>query len=245
MHLGTNLQYLRKRSNNMTQEKLAERMGVSRQTVSKWESGENVPELSKLTELCALFSCSLDALIQEDLAVKAAASSSVRILRVPGFRYAFYTVISRHAREDANAIMDSRHSQMGIRSEETVPIGWAFPYLSQEQKQRHRLSGYVSARILPEDFASEISSVEISCQTAAEYAVLTVADPFAEPQNRISQAYATILSFLDANNIRKQHKSGILPCFERVYQKNGICYMDVYVHCQGGKNAEPIQLSEL
>lgn len=39
MFLGTNLQYLRKTNGNMTQERLAERMGVSRQTVSKWESG--------------------------------------------------------------------------------------------------------------------------------------------------------------------------------------------------------------
>ena len=40
MKLGANLQFLRKLHNNMTQEKLAERMGVSRQTVSKWEAGE-------------------------------------------------------------------------------------------------------------------------------------------------------------------------------------------------------------
>ena len=39
MKLGSNLQYLRKLHGNMTQEKLAERMGVSRQTVSKWETG--------------------------------------------------------------------------------------------------------------------------------------------------------------------------------------------------------------
>ena len=39
MKLGTNLQYLRRLHGNMTQERLAERMGVSRQTVSKWETG--------------------------------------------------------------------------------------------------------------------------------------------------------------------------------------------------------------
>ena len=50
MKLGANLQYLRKLHGGMTQEKLAERMGVSRQTVSKWETGEAVPEVDKLLE---------------------------------------------------------------------------------------------------------------------------------------------------------------------------------------------------
>ena len=37
MSFGTNLQYLRQLSGNMTQESLAEKMSVSRQTISKWE----------------------------------------------------------------------------------------------------------------------------------------------------------------------------------------------------------------
>ncbi|MBQ4075485.1 MAG: helix-turn-helix transcriptional regulator [Clostridia bacterium] len=41
MKLGVNLQYLRKIHGNMTQEELAERMSVSRQTISKWETGES------------------------------------------------------------------------------------------------------------------------------------------------------------------------------------------------------------
>ena len=45
MKLGNNLQTLRRINGNMTQEKLAERMGVSRQTISKWENGEAYPEL--------------------------------------------------------------------------------------------------------------------------------------------------------------------------------------------------------
>ena len=67
MKLGTNLQYLRRLHGGMTQEKLAERMGVSRQTISKWETGEVYPELDKLLELSRLFSCTLDALLKEDL----------------------------------------------------------------------------------------------------------------------------------------------------------------------------------
>ena len=67
MKLGTNLQYLRKLNGNMTQERLAERMNVSRQTVSKWENSEAIPDVDKLLELSSLFSCTLDALLKEDL----------------------------------------------------------------------------------------------------------------------------------------------------------------------------------
>ena len=67
MKLGENLQYLRKLHGNMTQEQLAEQMGVSRQTVSKWETGEAYPELDKLLELSKRFSCTLDALLKEQM----------------------------------------------------------------------------------------------------------------------------------------------------------------------------------
>ena len=43
MNLGNNLQYLRRLRKDMTQETLAEQLGVSRQTISKWESNTAVP----------------------------------------------------------------------------------------------------------------------------------------------------------------------------------------------------------
>ena len=58
------MQYLRGLHGNMTQEKLAERMHVSRQTISKWETEEAMPELDKLVELSSLFSCTIDALLK-------------------------------------------------------------------------------------------------------------------------------------------------------------------------------------
>lgn len=63
MSFGENLQFLRKK-NNITQEQLAERLGVSRQSVSKWESEGNYPEMDKLLQLCEMFSCSMDALMR-------------------------------------------------------------------------------------------------------------------------------------------------------------------------------------
>ena len=53
MRLGNNIQYLR-RQKQMTQEQLAERMDVSRQTVSRWEANAVTPELDKLVAMCEL-----------------------------------------------------------------------------------------------------------------------------------------------------------------------------------------------
>ncbi|MCR5235495.1 MAG: helix-turn-helix domain-containing protein, partial [Lachnospiraceae bacterium] len=56
-----NLVRLRK-INQMTQENIAEKVGVSRQAVAKWESGETIPDLDKCRLLAELFGVSLDDL---------------------------------------------------------------------------------------------------------------------------------------------------------------------------------------
>lgn len=63
MSFGQNLQFLRK-SKNMTQERLAESLNVSRQSVSKWESDVSFPEMDKLLQMCDMFSCSMDTLVK-------------------------------------------------------------------------------------------------------------------------------------------------------------------------------------
>lgn len=62
LQLGTKLADLRKR-NGFSQEALAEKMGVSRQAVSKWERGESTPDTDTLIELANLYSVSLDVLV--------------------------------------------------------------------------------------------------------------------------------------------------------------------------------------
>lgn len=61
MMLSENIQALR-RQNGLSQEQLAVMLGVSRQAVSKWETGAATPELDKLLALSACFHVSLDAL---------------------------------------------------------------------------------------------------------------------------------------------------------------------------------------
>lgn len=66
MSFGENLQYLRKKK-EITQEQLAEELEVSRQSVSKWESGQSYPEMEKLLLICGMFYCNLDTLMQGDI----------------------------------------------------------------------------------------------------------------------------------------------------------------------------------
>lgn len=66
MAFSENLSYLRKKS-ELTQEQLAEQLGVSRQAVSKWEAGASYPEMDKMLLLCKLFSCSMDDLALADI----------------------------------------------------------------------------------------------------------------------------------------------------------------------------------
>lgn len=62
MTLGQKLKQLRFEK-DLTQKELADRLHVSFQTVSKWENGENEPDIATLKELAALFNCSVDYLI--------------------------------------------------------------------------------------------------------------------------------------------------------------------------------------
>ena len=63
MNLADRIQALRK-AGGMSQEDLANQVGVSRQAVSKWESGQSLPELDKVVELSQLFETSTDYLLK-------------------------------------------------------------------------------------------------------------------------------------------------------------------------------------
>lgn len=54
-----------RKQNNMSQEQLADKLGVSRQAVSKWESGSSIPDMEKMMQLCKILNCSLDDLVDD------------------------------------------------------------------------------------------------------------------------------------------------------------------------------------
>lgn len=64
MRLCEKLQILRKQ-NGLSQEELAEKLGISRQAVSKWESGQSIPDLNKLIIISELYNITIDNLVKE------------------------------------------------------------------------------------------------------------------------------------------------------------------------------------
>ena len=66
MKFGDNLKQIRK-SKKMSQEQLAEKVNVTRQSVSKWENGESYPEMNNILELCKIFNCKLNDLVHTDM----------------------------------------------------------------------------------------------------------------------------------------------------------------------------------
>jgi len=66
MSFNEKLQYLRKEK-KLSQEQLANMLDVTRQSVSKWESGTTYPEMDKLIMLCKIFKCSLDDLTNDEI----------------------------------------------------------------------------------------------------------------------------------------------------------------------------------
>lgn len=231
MSLGKNIQYLRKQK-KITQECLAEEMSVSRQTVSKWEADEIIPELNKLILLCDMFSCKLDALVRENMIDCNEIYSEITIKKVKGFRMARYVMISSNPEDDVNKYMDDWAERSGLltTNPEAKRIGWDFPFVTNEQQNRFGLRGYMAAYILPDEFNTDCPGVDYANQIDADYAVITVYDPFAAAFERIPNAYKKILEYLQMNGYKEKIDDDILPCFEYVYDKNGTTCMDVYMN---------------
>ncbi|MGG2129890.1 helix-turn-helix transcriptional regulator [Bacillus sp. S2(2024)] len=68
MNLGKQIQYFRKRD-NMSQEELAEKIYVSRQSISNWENERNYPDIHNLLMMSILFNVSLDDLVKGDVKI--------------------------------------------------------------------------------------------------------------------------------------------------------------------------------
>lgn len=231
MSLGKNIQYMRKQK-KITQEQLAETMSVSRQTISRWEADEIVPELGKLLALSDLFSCKLDALVREDLGACDEIYSEITMKKVKGFQMARYVMVTPNPEDDVNSYMDSWARRSGLLEAcpDAMRLGWDFPYVSLELQNRFGLHGYVAAYVLPEGFETSCPGVEYALQEEAEYAVITVYNPFVAAFERIPNAYKRIMEFLQANGFREKPRENILSCFEHVYEKEGVTCMDVYIH---------------
>ena len=230
MSLGKNIQYLRK-MNKLKQDQLAEKMGVSRQTISRWESDEVTPELPKLVEMCSLFSCNMDELVRGDLTSKGEIYSDVTIRKVPAFQMAKYAIISQNPEDDVLTHMRNWAEKCGLLAADpnSKLIGWDFPFVSQEQSMRFGMHGYAAAYVLPDGFRTNCDGVEYCDNREASYAVITVKDPMVQPFERIPVGYKHIMEYLEANSIKGRQDDNVVGCFEYEYEKDGTGYMDIYI----------------
>ena len=222
MSFGKNLQYLRQLSAGMTQETLAEKLNVSRQTISKWEMDTAKPEMDKALELCKVFNCSLDNLFREEMDQSSSAYTNLRVEEVPGFRYVEHTVISTEPESDALDRIFKYAKENGIDNPKV--IGWDFPRLSAEQINVFKMHGYTAAWILPEGITPD--GLEIREQASHRYAAIHIERPFDNPFCTIPGAYHTLGDYMRTNGLA-QAENEVIPCFETDGES-----MDVYMACK-------------
>lgn len=219
MSFGKNLQYLRRLSGEMTQETLAEKLNVSRQTISKWELDAAQPEFDKAIEICRIFNCSLDNLFREELNAYDGAYTNLRVETVPAFRYVKYTVVSTDPEGDAlNHIFGIARDN---GTEKPRVIGWDFSRLSQEQINIYNMHGYTAAWILPDGVNPP--DLQIWEQKSHKYAAIHIESPFENPFVVIPNAYKTLGEYIRLNGLECKCDD-VIPCFETDGDS-----MDVYI----------------
>ena len=99
---------LRKKS-GWSQEELAEQMGVSRQSISKWEGAQSIPDLEKIIRLAKLFSVSTDYLLLDEMGEPEGGAPALPGKDIPALR--------RISMEEANAFLK-------IKEETARYIAW-------------------------------------------------------------------------------------------------------------------------
>lgn len=222
MSFGTNLQYLRQLSGNMTQESLAEKMSVSRQTISKWEMDTAKPEMDKALELCKVFNCTLDNFFRDEMDKRSDKYTNLRIEMVPEFRYVEHTVVSTDPEGDAIDRVYKYAKENG--DENPKVIGWDFQKLSIEQINVYNMHGYTAAWILPEGITPK--ELEIKEQTEHKYVAIHIDRPFDNPFVTIPGAYHTLNDYMRTNGL-VYVENEVIPCFETDGES-----MDVYIACK-------------
>ncbi len=130
MELKDKLQLLRKQ-NGYLQEQLADKLGIARQTLSKWENGQAVPELSNLISLSNLYGITIDRIVKEDdeCNISLCKNASMNINRV----IEFLLVAKKNTYATGNNKVDScRMNSFDYRYEDKSGFTYLDSYLGGE-----------------------------------------------------------------------------------------------------------------
>ncbi len=110
---------------HISQEQLAEKLNVSRQSVSKWEANQALPQIDKVLQLCELFSVSADSLLKDSITINCSE---------PGDEYHFRYFGTDGFRGEANVTLTSMHAYKVGRF-----LGWYFASdLCKTTRPNHR-----------------------------------------------------------------------------------------------------------
>ena len=121
------LQLLRK-NHNLTQDDLAKRLNVSRQAVSKWETGSTIPELEILLKLSKLYGLTINEIIEPDIQLqKIADFEQISIIPENELR----EVLKQF--ETKSLVM----AAMGASPEINVLLGKLFPEIDYQMEREH------------------------------------------------------------------------------------------------------------
>lgn len=104
MNIGEKLFELRK-NKNLSQEEVAEKLNVTRQTVSKWETNQSTPDFDKIVPLCELFEISTDELLRGKKSESQAEENDTNILE---------------KQEDNTELKEDTKTEENIKSENTM-----------------------------------------------------------------------------------------------------------------------------
>lgn len=222
MNFGQNIQYLRMIHKNMTQEELANQLGVSRQTISKWELNQGNPELNKIKEICTLFNCSSDELLFGNMKIANDSYSEITIETLEAFEYIRYTVISTNPEDDALNRIQQFAKELEI--EQPNIIGWDFPYLSQEQINVYHMHGYTAALVLPKSESIKKHAWNVEKRKTQNYVTILIKNPMDNPFHLISNAFKSVFQYLNVNRYIYDHFA-----FEKLFELDGIEYMRICV----------------
>lgn len=167
------------------------------------------------------FFCTIDALLKEEMEPYEDYFSPVFIVTMPTFTLGRYIMISPQPENDVQMYLDNWAKVSALYAYESHPrqIGWDFPFVSMEQQNHFGLRGYVAGWLLPEGFEPRCPGVEVYTQSEAQYAKITVHEPFQSAFDRIPKGYQRILEYLGANDFEENHGTEFLRCFEEVYER--------------------------
>lgn len=157
--------------------------------------------------------------------------SDISIRTIPRMKVARYVVISPDPEEMVIGYMDRWAEKSGVLE---IPgyvrrmIGWDFPYISNEQRDKFGLRGYVAALVIPDDFEPEISGAEITWIEEDTYAALTIRDPHSDSFRNIPEGFQILFEFVNSGEYKTLSWEGRIA-FEEEYDRDGVHYMDIYI----------------